>query len=194
MTDESSVTDSGASQSAKTDDQSIGKTRKAPAKPRRKRKNTNASQKSSQDDKNLGGRPPSLIWSSKLENTLKQLGAMQSTQAEAAAVLGVCEKTIQTFFNDHPQARDAFKIGRELGKMSLRRKQNKLAEKNAAMAIFLGKNYLEQTDKIEQHNTNHNIPAPGILDGLDLSKMSPEARKELRAALVESAKPKAAAE
>lgn len=194
MNDDSIVTDSGASQSANTDDQKIGKTRKTASKPRKKRASPKASQTSSQDDKNLGGRPPSLIWSSKLENTLKQLGAMQSTQAEAAAVLGVCEKTIQTFFNDHPQARDAFKIGRELGKMSLRRKQNKLAEKNAAMAIFLGKNYLDQADKIENTNTNHNIPTPGILDGLDLSKMSPEARKELRAAIVESAKPKVAAE
>jgi len=191
MTNDSSVTDSGVNQSAKTADQKSGKTRKASAGTRKKRMPPKASQTLA-EDKNLGGRPPSLTWSSKLENTLKQLGAMQSTQAEAAAVLGVCEKTIQTFFNDHPQARDAFKIGRELGKMSLRRKQNRLAEKNAAMAIFLGKNYLDQTDKIEQHSTNTNLPAPGILDGIDLSKMSPEARKELRAAIVESAKPKAA--
>ena len=34
--------------------------------------------------------------------------------------------------------------------MSLRRNQFKLAEKSAAMAIFLGKNYLGQTDRFEQ--------------------------------------------
>ena len=35
---------------------------------------------------------------------------------------------------------------REIGKISLRRMQFKHAEKNASMAIFLGKNYLGQRD------------------------------------------------
>ncbi len=35
-------------------------------------------------------------------------------------------------------------------KIRLRRNQMKLAEKSAAMAIFLGKNYLGQTDRVEQ--------------------------------------------
>ena len=35
-------------------------------------------------------------------------------------------------------------------KIKLRRNQFKLSERSAAMAIFLGKNYLGQTDKIEQ--------------------------------------------
>ena len=35
----------------------------------------------------------------------------------------------------------------EVGKISLRRAQFRLAEKSAAMAIFLGKNLLGQTDK-----------------------------------------------
>lgn len=37
----------------------------------------------------------------------------------------------------------------EVGKISLRRAQFRLAEKSAAMAIFLGKNLLGQTDKDE---------------------------------------------
>lgn len=36
------------------------------------------------------------------------------------------------------------------GKASLRRTQFKLAEKNPSMAIFLGKNLLGQTDRVEQ--------------------------------------------
>ena len=41
----------------------------------------------------------------------------------------------------------------EYGKASLRRTQFKIAEKgNSAMAIFLGKQYLGQTDKAEQTN------------------------------------------
>lgn len=35
-------------------------------------------------------------------------------------------------------------------KIKLRQNQMKLSEKSAAMAIFLGKNYLGQTDRIEQ--------------------------------------------
>ena len=35
-------------------------------------------------------------------------------------------------------------------RIKLRRNQLKLSEKSAAMAIFLGKNYLGQTDRIEQ--------------------------------------------
>ena len=38
-------------------------------------------------------------------------------------------------------------------KIKLRRNQFKLSEKSAAMAIFLGKNYLGQRDSIEQTNS-----------------------------------------
>ena len=41
---------------------------------------------------------------------------------------------------------DTFKKYSAKGKTSLRRMQFKLAEKSAAMAIFLGKNYLGQSD------------------------------------------------
>lgn len=41
---------------------------------------------------------------------------------------------------------DVSKKKREIGKISLRRLQFKHAEKNASMAIFLGKNYLGQKD------------------------------------------------
>ena len=44
---------------------------------------------------------------------------------------------------------EAFKIYSAEGKMSLRRTQFKLAEKNAGMAIFLGKQYLGQTDSVQ---------------------------------------------
>lgn len=38
-------------------------------------------------------------------------------------------------------------------KIKLRRNQFKLSEKSAAMAIFLGKNYLGQRDSLEQTNS-----------------------------------------
>ena len=54
-----------------------------------------------------------------------------------------CKKTYGTTFSE------VFKLKRGKGQISLRRMQRKLAEKNAAMAIFLGKQYLGQKDKIE---------------------------------------------
>ena len=49
--------------------------------------------------------------------------------------------------------------GKERGKIRLRKIQWNLAEKSAAMAIFLGKNYLEQSD----HNEgNLNVDAEQI--------------------------------
>lgn len=45
---------------------------------------------------------------------------------------------------------EVFKQKRGVGKISLRRSQWRLAEKNANMAIFLGKQYLGQKDEPEQ--------------------------------------------
>ena len=54
-----------------------------------------------------------------------------------------CKKTYGTTFSE------VFKRKRGKGQISLRRMQWKLAEKNPTMAIFLGKQYLGQKDKIE---------------------------------------------
>ena len=51
------------------------------------------------------------------------------------------------------------------GLISLRRNQFKLSEKNAAMAIFLGKNYLGQADKQEiEHSGNISNKAEDMSD------------------------------
>jgi hypothetical protein len=44
---------------------------------------------------------------------------------------------------------DTYKSKSQVGKSSLRRAQWKLAEKNASMAIWLGKQYLGQRDIVE---------------------------------------------
>jgi len=54
-----------------------------------------------------------------------------------------CKKTYKKTFSD------VFRVKRGSGKISLRRTQFRLAETNAAMAIFLGKNYLGQKDSQE---------------------------------------------
>ena len=47
---------------------------------------------------------------------------------------------------------DIYKKFSVRGKISLRRYQFKLAETNAGMAIFLGKNYLGQKDAVQESN------------------------------------------
>lgn len=75
----------------------------------------------------------------------EKLATIMCTQEEIATMFDCDVRTLQ---RDEEFCR-VFKKGKENGKMSLRRMQWKLAEKNTAMAIFLGKQYLGQKDKIE---------------------------------------------
>lgn len=76
---------------------------------------------------------------------VEKLASIMCTQEEIASFLGLSVKTLQ---RDEEFSR-VYKKAQETGKMSLRRIQWKLAEKNTAMAIWLGKQYLGQTDKVE---------------------------------------------
>ena len=58
-----------------------------------------------------------------------------------------CKRTYGKSFADVSREK------RDVGKISLRRMQWRLAEKSAAVAIFLGKNYLGQTDEVQVDNT-----------------------------------------
>ena len=71
---------------------------------------------------------------------LEKLAEMQCTYDELAAWFDCDKGTLSKRFSTE------IAKGREKGKMSLRRKQWKLADTSAAMAIFLGKNYLKQAD------------------------------------------------
>jgi hypothetical protein len=98
---------------------------------------------------NKGGRPRKLSPNDQTLKELRGLAAIMATEAEVAAFFGVVVNTLKKFFDDYPEALAAFEDGKGQGRVSLRRKQFALADKNAAMAIFLGKNYLEQTDRQE---------------------------------------------
>lgn len=78
-----------------------------------------------------------------------------------------CKKTYGTTFSD------VFKKKRGKGQISLRRTQWKLAEKNVAMAIWLGKQYLGQSDKIETSNEMKSQPKIEleIVDNSNLEKI-----------------------
>lgn len=90
---------------------------------------------------------------------VEQLCKIQCTQEEIASVVGCsldtlerrCESETGTPFAEFFAQK---KLG---GKASLRRNQWKLAQEgNATMLVWLGKNMLDQTDKLDQ-NVNSDI-------------------------------------
>ena len=91
------------------------------------------------------GRPKKVINQKLFEN----LCGIQCTEAEICGVLECSADTLNRWCK--------YKSKSQVGKSSLRRAQWKLAEKNASMAIWLGKQYLEQKDIVEQ-----NVNADGV--------------------------------
>lgn len=96
-------------------------------------------------EKNKGGRPPKEIPQKEFE----KLCGLQCTKEEICGFFDVTDKTLENWCKrTYKQGfSEVFREKRGLGKISLRRMQFRLAEKSAAMAIFLGKNWLGQTDK-----------------------------------------------
>jgi len=99
------------------------------------------------------GRPPKLKPDEQTLALLAGLGQIQCTNVEASAVLHVARETFEKFIGTNENARKAWESGKEQGKISLRRLQFRLAQTNAAMAIFLGKNYLGQKDSFDTNST-----------------------------------------
>jgi hypothetical protein len=83
---------------------------------------------------------------------LEKLVYLQCTAVECAGFFDISEDTLDLRIKDagYDNFTDYFKKHSQGGKISLRRWQFRLAEKgNAAMLIWLGKQYLGQTDKSE---------------------------------------------
>ena len=110
------------------------------------------------------GRPRKEIDRTQFE----KLCGLQCTQAEIASYFDCSEDTIDRWCKREYQAyfAEVFKIKRGTGCISLRRMQMQLAEKSAAMAIFLGKNYLGQKDVIETVS-DENVKDDGFLQALE---------------------------
>ena len=91
-----------------------------------------------------GGRPR-LTFDLRL---VEDLGKIQSTHSELAAVLGCHIETVRDRLRHDPEFSAAYEKGLENGKSSLRRIQWKSAlGGNTTMQIWLGKQYLGQQDK-----------------------------------------------
>lgn len=98
--------------------------------------------------------------------------AIQCTLSEVAAYFdhklnGCSEDTIERWCKRtyHKSFAEVSAIKKEYGKISLRRYQLELAKKSAAMAIFLGKNWLGQKDTYETTQRGNGQLAD-LIDGL----------------------------
>lgn len=83
-----------------------------------------------------------------------KLCEIQCTLSEIAGFFDCSEDTIERWCKREFEETfaDVFKKHSAKGKISLRRYQFRLAEKSAAMAIFLGKNLLGQKDIVVEDN------------------------------------------
>lgn len=88
----------------------------------------------------------------------EKLCALQCTQKEICFFFDVTEKTLGRWCNEvyGESFSNIFKKKRVVGLVSLRRSQFMLAERSPAMAIFLGKNYLGQSDSDYVRNEYNN--------------------------------------
>lgn len=103
-------------------------------------------------------------------DALLALAKIQATQEEMAAVLGVSRPTLSLFIKDNPDIEAKVDAELAAGKISLRRAQFKsaIAKGNVVMQMFLGKNWLEQSDKVEVKEVD---PLAAIVDGLSLEEI-----------------------
>lgn len=107
------------------------------------------------------GTPYTIDW-----KKADKLFMIQCTCAEVAAFLEISIDTLRRRCQqDHSMTIVAYRdIKKNGGRASLRRMQWSLAEKNAAMSMFLGKQYLGQADKIDTTNMHKHV-------NTDLSKI-----------------------
>ena len=84
---------------------------------------------------------------------LERLCAMQATDPEIASWFNVNVRTIERKRKD-PIFAEAMERGKQKGRLSVRRAQLRMLEQgNATMAIWLGKQYLGQTDEVRHEVT-----------------------------------------
>lgn len=92
-------------------------------------------------------RPRKKIDQKQFEN----LCGLQCTEEEICGWFDITDKTLNRWCKQvyNKSFSEVFREKRSKGKISLRRHQFQLAEKNANMAIWLGKQYLGQRDQVE---------------------------------------------
>lgn len=111
-----------------------------------------------------GGRPP-FEFTPKVLRQIEDLASYMCTKEEVANIIG-CHRT--TLYRNQ-EALEAYNKGVNVAKQKIRKTQFDIATKlnSSIMAMWLGKVYLGQSDKVQ--NTDDNIPLP-IYDVIDEPK------------------------
>lgn len=96
---------------------------------------------------------PRKTWSDVDVEQFKKLCAIFCTKSEVCSVMGLDKKTLDKLIAEHfpdmPTWEESFDYFSASGKASLRRMQFQLAlDGDKTMLIFLGKNYLGQSDQL----------------------------------------------
>jgi hypothetical protein len=111
---------------------------------------------------------------------IRRLAKLQVSIREAAGYFRVGVKTFQDILAKDERAAAAWEEGQQEGKISLRRKQFRLADENASMAIWLGKQWLSQQDVVvTEHSGRDGGPIQNEFR-LDVSKMTIDERRTVR--------------
>lgn len=121
-------------------------------------------------------RPRKVIDQKQFEN----LCGLQCTKQEICSWFETTDKTLESWCKRTYDAgfSETFAQKRGTGKISLRRMQWRLAEKNAAMAIFLGKQFLGQSDKVETKVNVSSIDDETVQRGLKELREFAQGRSE----------------
>ena len=107
-------------------------------------------------DKKDGRGRPIFDFSPKILDQIKDLASYMCSKQEIAKIIGCSESTLQR----NQLAQEAWEQGVAQAKKNIRKTQFDIATKlnSSIMAMWLGKVYLGQTDKIQ--NTDDNVPLP----------------------------------
>ena len=125
------------------------------------------------------------------KRTFENLCAIQSTITEICSVLECTPKTLETWCKREYGGKTFYKVFSEKrcrGYISLRRAQFQKAidEKNTAMLIFLGKNWLGQSDKQDLKLSGSKDDPLQINHQYDLSALSEQELLTLRGILLKA--------
>jgi hypothetical protein len=99
---------------------------------------------------------PRFEFTPKVLEQIEKLASVMCTLSEIGDIIGCSHDTIQR----NQEAKEAIKRGVANAKNTIRKTQFDIATKlnSSIMAMWLGKVYLGQTDKIQ--NTDYNVPLP----------------------------------
>ena len=99
---------------------------------------------------------PNFEFTPKILDQIKNMASYMCSKAEIGRIIGCSESTIQR----NQLAQEAYELGVAQAKKTIRKTQFDIATKlnSSIMAMWLGKVYLGQSDKVQ--NTDDNVPLP----------------------------------